>query len=137
MWRNSSQQARAPACPPVSPRRSWPRVSRLAEPIPAVLHEAAVLGVDIDDELLAAVSHRPDVEVAAALREAAAAQLLVIGESGCRFRHALTREALYDDLLPGERARLHLAAARALQQKRDRKSTRLNSSHPSISYAVF
>jgi len=93
-------------------------VSRLAEPIPAVLHEAAVLGVDIDDELLAAVSHRPDVEVAAALREAAAAQLLVIGESGCRFRHALTREALYDDLLPGERARLHLAAARALQQKR-------------------
>src|SRR6266536_3142799 len=66
MWRNSSQQARAPACPPVSPRRSWPRVSRLAEPIPAVLHEAAVLGVDIDDELLAAVSHRPDVEVAAA-----------------------------------------------------------------------
>jgi DNA-binding CsgD family transcriptional regulator len=94
------------------------RVSRLAEPIPTVLHEAAVLGVDIDDRLLAAVSHRPDVEAAAALREAAAAQLLVIGESGCRFRHALTREALYDDLLPGERARLHLAAAQALQQER-------------------
>jgi DNA-binding CsgD family transcriptional regulator len=94
------------------------RVSRLAEPVPAVLHEAAVLGVDIDDELLVAVSRRPDAEVAAALREAAAAQLLVIGESGCRFRHALTQEALYDDLLPGERARLHLAAALALQQER-------------------
>jgi DNA-binding CsgD family transcriptional regulator len=94
------------------------RVSRLAEPVPAVLHEAAVLGVDIDDELLAAISQRPEAEVAAALREAAAAQLLVIGESGCRFRHALTREALYDDLLPGERARLHLAADQALQHER-------------------
>jgi tetratricopeptide (TPR) repeat protein len=94
------------------------RVSRLAEPVPAVLREAAVVGVDIDDELLAAVSHRPEAEVAAALREAAAAQLLVIGESGCRFRHALTREALYEDLLPGERARLHLAAGQALQHER-------------------
>ncbi|HEY3631461.1 MAG TPA: LuxR C-terminal-related transcriptional regulator, partial [Jatrophihabitantaceae bacterium] len=32
----------------------------------------------------------------------------------CRFRHALVREALYDDLLPGERERLHVAAAEAL-----------------------
>jgi predicted ATPase len=94
------------------------RVSRLAEPVPTVLHEAAVLGVGIDDALLAAVSCRPDVEVAAALREAAATQLLIVDESGYRFRHAVTREALYDDLLPGERARLHLAAARALQQER-------------------
>src|SRR5690348_17521647 len=30
-----------------------------------------------------------------------------------------------------------LAAVRASFQKKDRKSTRLNSSHPSISYAVF
>jgi tetratricopeptide (TPR) repeat protein len=93
------------------------RVSRLAEPIPIVLHEAAVLGVNIDDGLLAAISRRPGAEVVMALREATAAQLLVIDEFGCRFRHALMREALYDDLLPGERATLHMAAVQALQQE--------------------
>ncbi len=91
------------------------RVSRLAEPIPTVLHEAAVLGLTIDDDLLATVSGRTHAEVTAALREAASQQLLVIDESGCRGRHALTREALYDDLLPGERANLHMAAATALE----------------------
>ena len=32
------------------------------------------------------------------------------------FRHALLREAVYDDLLPGERVDLHLALARLLEQ---------------------
>ena len=32
-----------------------------------------------------------------------------------RFRHVLLREVVYDDLLPGERAELHLAVARALE----------------------
>ncbi len=31
------------------------------------------------------------------------------------FRHALLREALYDDLLPGERSELHLELARVLE----------------------
>ena len=31
------------------------------------------------------------------------------------FRHALLREVIYDDLLPGERAELHLKLARALE----------------------
>ena len=33
------------------------------------------------------------------------------------FRHALFREVLYDDLLPGERSELHLALARALEAR--------------------
>ena len=36
------------------------------------------------------------------------------GDGGLRFRHALLREALLDDLLPGERGPLHGALARAL-----------------------
>jgi predicted ATPase len=42
--------------------------------------------------------------------------LLVADRSGngYAFRHALTREAVYDDLLPGERQQLHRAVARAL-----------------------
>ncbi len=34
--------------------------------------------------------------------------------TGYEFRHALTREAVYEDMLPGERARLHAAYAAAL-----------------------
>ena len=34
-----------------------------------------------------------------------------------RFRHALLREVVHDDLLPGEHAELHLALARALEQR--------------------
>src|SRR5205085_711515 len=53
-----------------------------------------------------------------ALREAVDEQVLVAGEDGrlC-FRHALLREAMYDDLLPGERGELHLALARALEAR--------------------
>ena len=91
------------------------RVSELPAPTPAVLHQAAVLGHAIDDQLLSDVTSHSPAQIADALREAAARQLLVLDESGCRFRHALVREALYNDLLPGERERLHVAAARTLQ----------------------
>ena len=37
---------------------------------------------------------------------------------GFAFRHALLREALYDDLLPGERVELHLALARRSSTRR-------------------
>ena len=53
-----------------------------------------------------------------ALREAVAAQLVVPDEEGFyAFRHALLREVVVDDLLPGERAELHLALARALERR--------------------
>ena len=38
-------------------------------------------------------------------------------EGSYAFRHALLREVVYDDLLPGERAELHAALARALEQR--------------------
>jgi DNA-binding CsgD family transcriptional regulator/tetratricopeptide (TPR) repeat protein len=92
------------------------RVGELSPATSTVLHQAAVLGQTIDDELLAEVTGTPVAQVADALREAVSRQLLVVDQLGCRFRHALVREALYDDLLPGERERLHAAAARALQR---------------------
>src|SRR6202035_3303720 len=63
-----------------------------------------------------------------ALREAVAEQVLVTGDDDSfLFRHALLREALYEDLLPGERGELHLALARALERERasddEREST--------------
>lgn len=88
------------------------RVERLSEPAQAVLHVAAVLGDEVDDVLLEQITAEP---VTTALREAVSDQVLVIDGDACRFRHALVREALYDDLLPGERERLHLDAARAIE----------------------
>ena len=65
------------------------------------------------------ITHVTGIEPGAAqdaLREAVAEQVLVTDEEGrLRFRHALLREALYDDLLPGERVELHLALARVLE----------------------
>jgi DNA-binding CsgD family transcriptional regulator/tetratricopeptide (TPR) repeat protein len=50
-----------------------------------------------------------------ALREAVDAQVLVTTDIGYAFRHALVQEAVYAELLPGERRRLHAAYARALE----------------------
>ena len=44
--------------------------------------------------------------------------VLVAGEGHYAFRHALLGEAVYDDLLPGERVRLHAAYAAALRDGR-------------------
>jgi DNA-binding CsgD family transcriptional regulator/tetratricopeptide (TPR) repeat protein len=75
-------------------------------PEPArVLRVAAVLGRRFDWTLLPAAAEVPDLEVMTALRAGVDAQLLV-AEPGAqfRFRHALTRDAVLDDLLPAERA---------------------------------
>ena len=54
-----------------------------------------------------------------ALRESVGRQVLVpdptAGVERYAFRHALLQEAVYDDLLPGERTRLHSAFARTLE----------------------
>jgi DNA-binding CsgD family transcriptional regulator len=53
----------------------------------------------------------------AALREIVEHQLLIVDPAGrgYAFRHALARAAVYEDLLPGERARLHRAYAETLE----------------------
>src|SRR5437762_10934582 len=53
--------------------------------------------------------------MASALRPAVAAGVLVADPDGYAFRHELFREALREDLLPGERVRAHRAFAEALQ----------------------
>jgi DNA-binding CsgD family transcriptional regulator len=81
-----------------------------------VLRAAAAAGRRVDDEILAAVLDAPHAEVADALRVALARRLLVDagGAGGYAFRHALLREVVYDELLYGERDRLHGAFAAQL-----------------------
>jgi DNA-binding CsgD family transcriptional regulator/tetratricopeptide (TPR) repeat protein len=65
--------------------------------------------------LLAAVVDVDDAGLEVALRAAVDAKVIVAGsEDRYSFRHALLSEAVYSDLLPGERVRLHAAYGRAL-----------------------
>ena len=84
------------------------RVEQLSDPTQRVLRAAAVAGRKADDELVRALSGLAAAEYEGAVREAVTHQLLVPhGTEGYVFRHALLREAVYADLLPGERTRLH------------------------------
>ena len=90
------------------------RVEALPERSQDLLAAVAVAGRQVPHRLLASVAGLDHRELADALRVAVAHQLLVIrpGEDGYEFRHALLREVVDADLLPGERARLHTAYAR-------------------------
>jgi DNA-binding CsgD family transcriptional regulator/tetratricopeptide (TPR) repeat protein len=96
------------------------RIAALPEPVQAVVGVAAVAGRTVDHELLAAVAGRDEASLLDALRTAVASQVLVTGDDlaggrdGYGFRHALLQEAAYEDLLPGERQRLHRAFGEAL-----------------------
>jgi predicted ATPase len=91
------------------------RVERVSDAAQQVLRAAAVAGRGAADDLVRAASGLPDAEYEDAVREAVGHQLLVPdGPDGYRFRHALLREAVYSDLMPGERTRLHARLATLL-----------------------
>jgi class 3 adenylate cyclase len=67
---------------------------------------------ETEPELMAQALRRHDEILRAAIEQAVAHQLLVPdGTHGYAFRHALLREAIYADLLSGERTRLHARLA--------------------------
>ncbi|TDC50147.1 LuxR family transcriptional regulator [Actinomadura sp. KC345] len=90
------------------------RMERLSDAGERVVRVAAVAGRRIDDEFVRRVSGLDEAAVGEALREVVSHQLLVPSGAGYTFRHALLREAVYADLLPGERTRLHAGFARLL-----------------------
>jgi DNA-binding CsgD family transcriptional regulator/tetratricopeptide (TPR) repeat protein len=92
------------------------RVDGLAPSTRRVLSTAAVGGRWVSEQLLLTVSGLDDAAAFAGLREAVDQHLLVVDDAGrgYTFRHALSRDAVYDDMLPGERVRLHAAYGEAL-----------------------
>jgi len=91
------------------------RVEKLSDDAQRVLRTAAVAGRRASDELTRIASGLEPGEYEEAVREAVAHQLLVPDHAeGYAFRHALLREAIYADLLPGERTRLHAAMSTLL-----------------------
>ncbi|MBO0832348.1 MAG: AAA family ATPase, partial [Actinobacteria bacterium] len=94
------------------------RTVELSEAAQHVLRTAAVTGRRVDDELVREASGLTAEEYETGVREAVAHQLLEPdGQAGLAFRHALLREAIYNDLLPGERTRLHARLAELLSQR--------------------
>ncbi|MFK0295783.1 AAA family ATPase [Streptomyces sp. NPDC090442] len=93
------------------------RVEALPEDAQRVVRIAAEGGSTVEHELLAAVCRMPEDDLIEALRAAVGSNTLLPTQDGTgyRFRHALVREAVVDDLLPGERTRLNRRYAEALQ----------------------
>lgn len=93
------------------------RIDRLSADAQATLSTAAVVGLRTPFELLRAVRGVPEGELESHLRELIEQQLVVeLGgdDDEYGFRHALTKEVVYDDLLVRERKRLHRGVADAL-----------------------
>jgi DNA-binding CsgD family transcriptional regulator len=93
------------------------RVERLSETGQRVVRVAAVAGRRVNDDQVRRVSDIDEATYDQTVREIVSEQLLILdGSEGYMFRHALLQEAVYADLLPGERTRWHAAFARLLAQ---------------------
>jgi DNA-binding CsgD family transcriptional regulator/tetratricopeptide (TPR) repeat protein len=89
------------------------RIETLPDRTQHLLRVAATAGRQVEHDLLAAVAGLPEADLFDALRQAIYAYVLVTDNEreAYAFRHALVQEAVYSDLLPGERTRLHAAYA--------------------------
>jgi ATP/maltotriose-dependent transcriptional regulator MalT len=90
-------------------------MQKLPEDTQDLLRVASGSGVHIEHALLASVSGLDDAALTRLLRPAVAANVLTVEGDGYCFRHALIREAIHDDLLPGEHTRLHTHYAEVLE----------------------
>lgn len=114
------------------------RLEQIGEDGRLVVRAASVAGRQVSHTLLA---HGTDLDEAAldgALRAAVEANILVaLGGDGYAFRHALLAEAIYQDLLPGERVRLHAKYAEALATHRTEGSAAELSRHARASHDLI
>ncbi len=87
---------------------------RLPEDTQEVLRVASAGGETTGYGLLAAVTGLDDAALTGALRPAVTANVLRAHAGGYTFRHELIREAVHEDLMPGEHGRLHSRFAEAI-----------------------
>ena len=94
------------------------RVEDLDPAARSVLQAGAVLGRRFDWRLLPEVTGLAEAEVLGALRAGVRSGLIRAGDGDTfEFRHALTGEAIRDDLLPPERRALAHAAAEIVERR--------------------
>jgi DNA-binding CsgD family transcriptional regulator/tetratricopeptide (TPR) repeat protein len=93
----------------LSPVDDLPEEARFA------LHVAAVLGQDIPHEVLERAIDSVGADVVANLRLLTQRGLLTVGGEQYLFRHAIVRESVVREMLPGEREAAHGAAVHGIQ----------------------
>ncbi|MYS21012.1 MULTISPECIES: ATP-binding protein, partial [unclassified Streptomyces] len=93
------------------------RVEALSEDAQLVAKFVAEGGNTVEYRLLAAICRLGEDQLIDALRGAVGASILLPDPcgDGYRFRHSLVREAVGDDLLPGERSRINRRYAEAIE----------------------
>ncbi|MEU4932943.1 AAA family ATPase [Streptomyces yokosukanensis] len=91
-------------------------LEQLAGQTQHVVRAAAVGGVHVGHALLAEVTGLDDSALSTALRPAVASHLLVVDGDSYVFRHALIREVIEGELLPGERSVLHVRYGETLER---------------------
>ena len=93
------------------------RTDRLSESARRVLILAAVAGRRFDFALLQQLTRHDEQELLSVMKELIAAQLVVEeSEERFAFRHSLTRQAVYADLLVRERKALHRSIADTMER---------------------
>ena len=92
------------------------RVTRLTAEAQSLLQIAALVGREVDVDLLITVSGADEEQVLEALDSAVAQGVLTGSASELRFTHDLMRETVREMLRPVQRARLHSRILAALEQ---------------------
>lgn len=98
------------------------RTAGLSDTTTQVLKFAAVIGRAFDFELLLGLTGLSEEVLLKSIGDLVERQLVAEvkqeGEDRFEFRHALTREAIYEDLLGREKRRMHLEVLQAIEQTR-------------------
>jgi ATP/maltotriose-dependent transcriptional regulator MalT len=96
------------------------RLTRLSSACQKLLRAASASRTPIDPWVLSRVAGTHEEDLFEPLRESVDNHVLEGDRDGRRFvfRHALLREAIYSDVLPGERQRLHRSFAEAIESAR-------------------
>ena len=108
-----------PGCPPRLADVLVGRLDGQPDPVRTVARCVAISAQPVSDRMLRRVAGLDEAVLDAALHRAVADGLLVPDGDCYAFPHDLLRAAVRDDLLPGERARLHAARAAALEAGED------------------
>jgi len=97
------------------------RIDRLGDRAKRTLQTAAVIGRSFPEDVLARVAEVDGDELAGALHTLVANEFIyesvLYPETEYRFRHALTREVALNSQLASQRARLHAAVARVVEER--------------------
>ena len=110
------------------------RIERLSPATQELVRLVSVGGRRVRHSRLYGVTQQEGLDLDEPLREAVAHNVLVVTDQGeaYAFRHALLREAVYQELLPGERVRLHGKYARFLREHQSGRGVAAALAHHSL-----